>query len=124
MPVGHRRGLEGGYEMPLTTRLIAVAGGLALSMIAGTGIASADPDITPLLNSTCTYDQVVEAMNQTEPELAATILNNPLAVGFLHNLINAGPEQRRSMYEQAEARYPVNAPKILTLASTCQNYPA
>ena len=111
-------------NMPLTSRMIAAAGGLALSMIAGNGIASADTDITPLLNSTCTYDQVVAAMNQNDPELAATILNNPLAVGFLHNLINAGPDQRRAMYLQAEARYPVNAPKIITLASTCQNFPA
>jgi hemophore-related protein len=110
--------------MPLTSRMIAAAGGLALSMIAGTGIASADTDITPLLNSTCTYEQVVADMNATEPDLAATILNNPMAVGFLHSLINAGPEQRRTMYEQAEARFPVNAPKIVTVASTCQNYPA
>ena len=110
--------------MPMMTRIVAAAGGLALSLTAGIGTASAEPDLTPLLNSTCTYDQVVAAMNQTEPELAATILPNPLAVGFLHSLINAGPEQRQSMYEQAAARFPVNAPKILTLASVCQNYPA
>lgn len=110
--------------MPLMTRIVAAAGGLALTFTAGMATASAEPDLTPLLNSTCTYDQVVAAMNQNEPELAATILPNPLAVGFLHNLINAGPDQRRTMYEQAEARYPINAPKILTLASTCQNFPA
>jgi hemophore-related protein len=110
--------------MPMMTKLIVAAGGLALSLTAGIGTAAADPDLTPLLNSTCTYDQVVADMNATEPDLAATILPNPLAVGFLKGLINAGPEQRQSMYEQAEARYPVNAPKILTLASTCQNYPA
>lgn len=110
--------------MPLMTRIVAAAGGLALTFTAGMGTASADPDITPLLNSTCTYDQVVEAMNQNEPELAATILPNPMAVGFLHRLIDAGPDERRSMYEQAEARFPINAPKILTLASTCQNFPA
>lgn len=108
--------------MPLMTNIIAAAGGLALSLTAAVGTASAEPDLTPLLTSTCTYDQVVAAMNQTEPELAATILPNPLAVGFLKSLINAGPEQRQSMYEQAEARYPVNAPKILALASTCQNF--
>jgi hemophore-related protein len=110
--------------MPLMTRLVAAAGGLALSLTVGAGTASAEPDLTPLLNSTCTYDQVVAAMNQNDPELAATILNNPLAVGWLNSLIAAGPDQRRTMYEQAEARFPVNAPRILTLASTCQNFPA
>jgi hemophore-related protein len=110
--------------MPLMTRLITAACGLALALSAGTGVASADPDLTPLLTSTCTYDQVVAAMNQTEPELASIILPNPLATGFLRQLIAAGPEQRRSMYEQAQQRYPVNAPKILSLASTCQNFPA
>jgi hemophore-related protein len=124
LPTGHRRETERLEDMPLMTRLVAAAGGLALTFTAGMGTASAEPDITPLLDSTCTYDQVVAAMNQNEPELAGTILNNPLAVGFLHRLIAAGPDERRTMYEQAAARYPVNAPKILSLASTCQNFPA
>ena len=49
--------------MPLTTRSIVGAGGLLLSLIAGGGIASAAPDVSALSNSTCTYPQVMAALN-------------------------------------------------------------
>ena len=35
--------------MPLMTRIVAAAGGLALTFTAGMGTASAEPDLTPLL---------------------------------------------------------------------------
>ena len=47
------------------SKLAAVAGGLALSVLAGAGIASADPDMGPAINTTCSYPQVMAALNAT-----------------------------------------------------------
>ena len=45
------------------TRLGVTVGGLALTLTAAAGIASADPDYGPMINTTCTYDQAVAALS-------------------------------------------------------------
>ncbi|MGA8125027.1 MAG: hemophore-related protein, partial [Mycobacterium sp.] len=37
------------------TRLAVAVCGLALSLTAGAGVASADPDLGPAINTTCSY---------------------------------------------------------------------
>ena len=49
------------------SKLAAAAGGLALSVLAGAGIASADPDLGAAINTTCSYPQVVAALNAQSP---------------------------------------------------------
>ena len=44
-------------------RLAVAAGGLALSLGAGAGIASAGPDLGWAVNTTCTYPQSPQAGN-------------------------------------------------------------
>jgi hypothetical protein len=53
------------------TRLAVAVGGLALSLTAGAGVASADPDLGPIINTTCTYPQAVAALNAQDPATAA-----------------------------------------------------
>ena len=53
------------------TRLGAAVGGLALSLAAGAGIASAAPDLGPAINTTCSYPQLVSALNAQGPEAGA-----------------------------------------------------
>jgi hypothetical protein len=53
------------------TRFTVAVGGLALSLTAGAGIASATPDLGPAVNTTCTYDQLVAALNAEDPTVAA-----------------------------------------------------
>jgi hemophore-related protein len=110
--------------MPLLTRLVAAAGGVALSLIAATGVASALPDIDPIINSTCTYPQVIAALNATDPDLAGRFAASPLANAWLQSLINAPADQRRSMVEQAQTfrGVPEATPTIVTVAQTCNNY--
>jgi hypothetical protein len=48
---------------------VAVAG-LTLSLSAGAGIASAQPDASAIVNSTCTYPQVMAALNDQNPGVA------------------------------------------------------
>src|SRR5512133_2036800 len=55
---------------PSSTKLVVALGGLALSLTTGVGGASADPDLGPILNTTCSYPQVMAALNAHSPERA------------------------------------------------------
>src|ERR1700691_3928308 len=68
------------YMSPLAlTRLAVAAGGLALSLTAGAGVASAAPDLGPAINTTCSYSQVVSALNAQDPAAAAQLNGSPSA---------------------------------------------
>ena len=64
------------------SKLAATAGGLALSVLAGAGIASADPGLGAAINTTCSYPQVVAALNAQSPAAAAKFQNSRMAQGF------------------------------------------
>ena len=68
------------------SKLAAVAGGLALSVLAGAGIASADPDLGAAINTTCSYPQVVAALNAQSPAAAAKFQNSHMAQGWLQQI--------------------------------------
>jgi hemophore-related protein len=105
-------------------RLAAAVGGLALSLVAGAGIASADPDLGPAINTTCTYPQVVAALNAQSPAAAARFNSSPSAQGWLQSFLASPPAQRAQMAQQAEAM--PGAAKYIGLigqiANTCNNY--
>ncbi len=111
------------------TRLAAVAaGGVAFSFIAGAGIASADPvsdpDLDRVVNSTCTYDQAVAALNSQYPEAAAKFNASPMATGFLHQFLDASPDRRLQMASQIEGM-PDAQPYLQTMkqvAKICNKY--
>lgn len=54
---------------PRLTGLVAAVCGLALSLTAGAVTASADPDLGPVINTTCNYSQVLAALNALHPNL-------------------------------------------------------
>jgi hemophore-related protein len=106
------------------TRLAAAAGGLALSLLAGAAIASADPDMGAAINTTCSYPQVVAALNAQSPAAAAKFNNSPMAQGWLHNFLASPPAQRAQMAQQAEgmpgaAQY---VGLIGQIATSCNNF--
>ncbi|HET9876848.1 MAG TPA: hemophore-related protein [Mycobacterium sp.] len=106
------------------TRLAAAAGGLALSLTAGVGVASADPALNPAVNTTCNYSQVVAAMNAQSPAVAEQFNATPVAQSFLQQFLASPPAQRQQMLQQAQGS-PEAAPFIglfTPLASTCNNY--
>lgn len=49
-------------------KVLVAAGGLALSLTAGAGMASAQ-DLSAIINTTCTYPQVLGALNAQNPRL-------------------------------------------------------
>ena len=74
-----------------STKLVAAIGGLLLSSAAGIGVASAEPDLSPLINTTCSYPQVVAALNATSPAAAAKFQNSHMAQGWLQQFL-ASPQ--------------------------------
>jgi hemophore-related protein len=107
-----------------STRLIVAGGGLALSLAIATGVASADPDLGPLLNTTCTYPQAVAALSAQSPASAQQLAASPVAQGWLRSFLGAPLDQRQRMIQQVQ-----NLPGaqqyeglVLQVANSCQNY--
>jgi hemophore-related protein len=107
-----------------STKLVVAVSGLALAFTTGIGIASAEPDVTPIINSTCTYPQVMAALNAQSPDLANQLSKTPAANGWLKSLIAASPDQRRVMVAQAQAMPGVQqyTPVIIQVANTCNSF--
>lgn len=104
--------------------MAAGLGGLALALAAGSGMASAAPGDAAIVNSTCTYPQVIAALNAEDPVAAGQLASSPVANAFLQDLVNSPPSQRQKKIDQVRA-YPQAAQYsglISQVASTCNNY--
>ena len=78
------------------TRLAAAIGGVAVSLTAASGIASAEPDLTPFVNTTCNYSQVMAALNAQSPAYAEQLNSSPMAQNWLRSfLASPRPERQR-----------------------------
>jgi hemophore-related protein len=107
-----------------STGLVAAVGGLALSLATGSGIASADPDIGPLLNTTCTYSQAMAALNAQSPAVAQQFAASPAATAWLRSFLGSSLDQRQRMIQSVQilpgaAQY---TGLVLDVANTCNNY--
>jgi hemophore-related protein len=106
------------------TKLAVAVGGLSVALTTGAGIASAQPDASAIINSTCTYPQVMAALNAEDPQMAGQVSSNPALVAGLQNLIASGPEGRRqtvAQWQDLPALQPY-VPLISRVANTCNNY--
>lgn len=90
-------------KLSLTKLAVGVAG-LALSLTAGAGIASADPDLDPIVNTTCSYPQVMSALNAQDPALAAQFNAYPQNASGLQQFLAAPPSQRLSMAKMIQSQ--------------------
>jgi hemophore-related protein len=106
------------------TRLAVAVGGLALSLTAGAGVASADPDLGPIVNSTCNYSQVMAALNAENPSAASYINSSPDQQAGLRQFLASPPSRRQAMAQQMESS--PGAQQYFGLVqqvfSTCNNY--
>ena len=84
-------------KWPLTGLAAAVAG-LTLSLTVSP--ASADPDLGPIVNTTCNYSQVMAALNAQDPAAAAQINSSPVAQSYLHQFLLSPPSRRLAMAQQ------------------------
>jgi hemophore-related protein len=109
--------------MPSSTKLVVALGGLALSLTTGVGIASADPDLGPILNTTCSYPQVTAALNAQSPEVAAQLAADPQAQGMLNAFLASPMVLRQRLVQQVQGAVgPQYVGAILQTANTCNNY--
>jgi hemophore-related protein len=110
--------------MPSMTKFVVSSCAVTLSIFAGSGIASAAPDISRIVNTTCTYDQVINALNAQSPELGAQFTANPAATGWPRTLIASGPGKRQVMIQQAQSLPGVEeySGLINSVAGSCNNY--
>ena len=110
--------------MMQSTKVAVVCGGMALSMAAGVGVASAAPDLGPLVSTTCSYPQVVAAINAQSPEAVNELNAQPVAQSMLNSFIASPADQRQQIAQQVLAtpmgqQYPVDFQRV---ASTCNNF--
>jgi hemophore-related protein len=105
-------------------RLAVVVGGVAVALTAGAGVASADPDLGSMVNTTCTYSQAVSALNAQDPAVAAEFNASPPTQAFLRRFLASPPDQRMQMAQQvqntpgAEQYFGV----MQEVFSSCNNY--
>lgn len=105
-------------------RISVAVGGLTLSLTAGAGLASADPDLSPAVNTTCSYHQLAAALNAQDPTLAAVFNSSPEMQAGLRQFLAGSKSQRTQMAEQLVSD-PDSQPYIGVLQqtfNTCNNY--
>ncbi|OMC31908.1 hypothetical protein A5740_13805 [Mycobacterium sp. GA-1841] len=104
--------------------VVGALAGLAMAFPLSTGVASAQPDFSAVVNTTCSYDQVMAALNAQRPDLAQQFNTSPFAQGALRNFLASGPAERQQTVAQLQAspaaqQYfgPINM-----IANSCNNY--
>jgi hemophore-related protein len=110
------------------SKLSAAAGILALLLTAEAGVASADPDLGPAINTTCNYSQVVSALNALSPVAAAQLNGSPTAQAALRGFLDSSPDQRQQIAQELESKPESQqyvqqfAGIVVQVANTCNNY--
>ena len=105
------------------TRMAAAVGGLTIALTAGAGVASADP-MDAIINTTCSYPQVVAALNAQSPAAAQKFNNSAMAQGWLRSFLNSPPPQRAQMAQQLQAMQGAGqyVGLVEQVAGICNNY--
>jgi hemophore-related protein len=104
-------------------RLVVVVCTLALAWTTGAGVASAEPDLSPFINTTCTYSQAAAALNALSPDGGKEFNASPMTQTWLHAFLDSPVEQRRQLIQQAPALGQYTA-LVVAMGNTCKNYPA
>lgn len=107
------------------TRSAIAAGGLALALTAGAGVASADPNLDVFVNTTCTYEQAAAAFNASaDPATADQFNSNPQLQNQVRMFLAAPPNQRlkyaKMVQNSPQAQQYI--PLLTQVFSTCNNY--
>jgi hemophore-related protein len=108
------------------SKLAAAAGGLALSVFAGAGIASADVVSQQAIDTTCNYDQVVRALDANSPGDGQQLNQNGLASAWLRGYLASGHDARVKKAQDIQYKYQDIAGKYIgeinAVAATCNNF--
>jgi hemophore-related protein len=104
--------------------VVATIGGLALASTAAAGIASADPDYGPMINTTCSYDQAMRAVHAENPSAAEYLEQSPPNQQFLQQYLASSPDQRLDLLHAIEhSRGAAQAmPVLRQMLTDCARY--
>lgn len=108
----------------LSLAKISVAlGGAALCLTAGAGLASAEPDIGPMVNTTCTYEQAMAAV-RADPMAAQYLDQSPPNLQFLRVFLSSSPDQRVNLLNQIKNNPGANQalPVFQQMMTSCTKY--
>lgn len=105
----------------------------AAALSAGAGTASADSMYTPLVNTKCSYQQVMAALQAQAPDIAGLVNSYPEAQTGLQQFLALPVDQRQQRIQQlsADPRWQAfmgtpqgqqGAREVAQVANTCQNY--
>jgi hemophore-related protein len=119
-------------------KVVAGVGVLTAVSVGGAGIASADPGDGPLIETTCSYPQLVAALQVEAPEASARLAERPEAQAKLQQFVALPVDQRKQRLQEFLDRNPDVRAKIdqkratpegqtkmqmlAGLAATCHNY--
>jgi hemophore-related protein len=107
----------------LSAKLVVAIGGLALPLATGIGVAAAQPDLGPLINTTCSYPQAVAALNAESPDAAQAFSASPVAQVWLRSFLGSSPDQRQRMLQVLQGgRAQQYLGAALQAAGSCNNY--
>ncbi len=85
-----------------STKLVVGVGALALSLTYAVGVAFADPDVSSIVNTSCSYPQVLAALNSQSPELADQLNASPVAQSTLQRFLASPPDARQQTVQQLQ----------------------
>ncbi|MBX7431920.1 hemophore-related protein [Mycobacterium sp. Y57] len=86
--------------LPKLATWAVTLGGLTLWSVATVATASADPDLAPVIHTTCSYSQAVAALNSQNPQAASELAAAPMAQAWLQQFLAAPPQTREVMAGQ------------------------
>ena len=105
-------------------RLVVAGSGLALLLSTGAGLASAEPDLSPLVETNCTYSQAVAALDALSPEASDEFYSYPMAQNWLSTFLDSSVDRRWELVQTAQ-NIPALQPYTalgLSIARTCNKY--
>lgn len=114
--------------VPSPARLSVAAVAIASAFAGAAGTASADPDLSPVINTTCSYSQVVSALSAEDATAAAEFSASAASRMALRGFLASPPDDRQQVLQQATAgpgaqRYVQQyAGYVLQIVNVCHNY--
>jgi hemophore-related protein len=106
------------------TRLGVALGGLALSLTAGAGLAAAEPDVSSMVDSPCSFEQAMTAVHKENPMAAQYLDQSPPNVQFLRVFLSSPRDERISLLNQIKDNpgADVALPVFRQMLTSCTKY--
>lgn len=94
------------------TKTAVVAAALAAPLLVSAGVASAQPGSGPLIQTTCSYDQLYAAIRTEAPRAATALDDRPAAQQKLRDFVAMPVDQRQAELSRLLAENPQWQAKI------------